>query len=213
MHFDYENKEDRTFYKVTLPIIKAYANSLYRITCHGKENIPKEKRRLIIACNHISFSDPAIIISRFPYSVHFIAKSELFENPLTAFFVRNLNAFPVRRGMGDRSAIKYACDILNDDKILGIFPEGTRIRSAIPDKAKRGVALISRRTGADVLPTSLYIDPKEDVMRPCLTLRFGRVLKNSDLLKNESNLDMVAECIMKEIQGLWGMGHSGNQNS
>ena len=86
------------------------------------------------------------------------------------------------RGLSDRNAIKYACDILNQDKILGIFPEGRRVRSAVPDKAKRGVAFIAKRTGADVLPTSLYLDVREDVFRPKLTLRFGRILKNNELL-------------------------------
>ena len=212
MHFDYENKNDRQFYKFAVPLIKAFANAQFKLNCIGQENIPKEKKRLIIACNHISFADPAVIISFFPYSIHFIAKSELFENPVTAFFVSNLNAFPVRRGLSDRNAIKYACDILNQDKILGIFPEGRRVRSAVPEKGKKGVAFIARRTGADVLPACLYIDPKEDVFRPRITLRFGRVLKNSELFSEGKKLEEVAECIMNNIEKLWECGH-GNSRS
>ena len=213
MHFDYTKKDDRAFYNIALPLIRAYTKSRFKVTCLGSENIPKERQRLIIACNHISFSDPAVIISYFPYPIHFIAKSELFEKWPMAFLVTNLNAFPVRRGMSDRSAVKYACDILNDDKILGIFPEGRRVRSAVPDKGKRGVAFIARRTGADILPVSLYIDPQEDVMRPTLTLRFGRVLNNSELFKDGKDLDSTAEYIMNEIEKLWELGHSGNQSS
>lgn len=207
MYFDYEKKDDRSFYKVAVPFIKAFANAHFKLSCIGKENIPKEKGRLIVACNHISFADPAVIISHFPYSIHFIAKSELFENPITAFFVTNLNAFPVRRGLSDRSAVKYACDILNQDKILGIFPEGRRVRSAVPEKAKRGVAFIARRTGADVLPTCIYMDPKEDVFRQHITLRFGRVLKNAELFGDGQSLDEAAECIMNNIEKLWESGH------
>lgn len=212
MHFDYEKKEDRSFYKIAVPLIKAYANAQFKLNCIGRENIPKEKRRLIVACNHVSFADPAVIISFFPYSIHFIAKSELFENPVTAFFLSNLNAFPVRRGLSDRSAIKYACDILNQDKILGIFPEGRRVRSAIPEKAKKGVAFIAKRTGADVLPACLYIDPKEDVFRPRITMRFGRVLKNSELFSADKSLEEVADYIMNNIENLWECGH-GNSRS
>lgn len=212
MHFDYTKKDDRVLYKISIPAIKAYANANYRITCYGQENIPKKKRRLILACNHISFTDPVVIISNFPYSVHFIAKSELFEKRLMAFLMSNFNAFPVRRGMSDRSAIRYACDILNQDKILGIFPEGRRVRSAIPEKARRGVAFIAKRTGADVLPASLYIDVSEDVFRPKLTLRFGKVLKNTELFRQAQSLDEVSDKIMNEIEKLWGLGHSGNQS-
>ena len=212
MHFDYDKKDDRNFYKIAIPFIKAFANAQFRINCIGQENIPKEKGRLIVACNHISFADPAVIISHFPYSIHFIAKSELFENPVTAFLLSNLNAFPVRRGLSDRSAIKYACDILNQDKILGIFPEGRRVRSAIPEKAKRGVAFIARRTGSDILPASLYVDPKEDVLRQRITLRFGRVLKNSELFSDGQDLDKAADLIMNNIEKLWESGH-GNSRS
>lgn len=212
MHFDYEKKDDRSFYKIAVPLIKAYANAQFKLNCIGRENIPKEKRRLIVACNHVSFADPAVIISFFPYSIHFIAKSELFENPVTAFFLSNLNAFPVRRGLSDRSAIKYACDILNQDKILGIFPEGRRVRSAIPEKAKKGVAFIAKRTGADVLPACLYIDPKEDVFRPRITMRFGRVLKNGELFSADKSLEEVADYIMNNIENLWECGH-GNSRS
>ena len=211
MHFDYSNKQDRNFYKAAIPLIKAYANAHFSISCFGKENIPKEKCRLIIACNHISFADPAVIISRFPYSIHFMAKSELFENPATAFLMRNLNAFPVRRGLSDRDALKYACGILSENKILGIFPEGRRVRSAVPEKAKRGVAFIARRTGSDILPASLYVDPKEDVMRPKLTLRFGRVLRNSELFDGKSDksteLEKVSDYIMETIEKLWEKKH------
>ena len=212
MHFDYNKKNDRNFYKVAVPFIRAFANANFKLNCIGQENIPEEKGRLIIACNHISFADPAVIISFFPYSIHFIAKSELFENPVTAFLLSNLNAFPVRRGLSDRNAIKYACDILNQDKILGICPEGRRVRSAIPEKAKRGVAFIAKRTGADVLPACLYVDPKEDVLRQRLTLRFGRVLKNAELFGDGQDLNEVAECIMNNIEKLWESGH-GNSRS
>ena len=210
MHFDYENKDDRGFYKIAVPLIKAYANAHFSISCYGKDNIPKEKGKLIIACNHISFADPAVIISHFPYSIHFIAKSELFENPLTAFVLSNLNAFPVRRGLSDRDALKYACKILDENKIIGIFPEGRRVRSAVPEKAKRGVAFIARRSGADVLPASLYLDPKEDVFRPKLTLRFGSVLKNSELFDGEDKsqeLLKASEKIMNTIENLWEKKH------
>ncbi len=211
MHFDYSKNHDRNFYKAAVPLIKAYANAHFSISCYGKENIPKEKGKLIIACNHISFADPAVIISHFPYSIHFMAKSELFENSATAFLMRNLNAFPVRRGLSDRDALKYACGILNEDKILGIFPEGRRVRSAVPEKAKRGVAFIARRTGSDILPASLYVDPKEDVMRPKLTLRLGRVLKNSELFSGEYDksleLEKASDYIMETIEKLWEKKH------
>ena len=100
---------------------------------------------------------------------------------------------------------------MSENKILGIFPEGRRVRSAVPEKAKRGVAFIARRTGSDILPASLYVDPKEDVMRPKLTLRFGRVLRNSELFDGKSDksteLEKVSDYIMENIEKLWEKKH------
>ena len=77
----------------------------------------------------------------------------------------------------------------------------------MPEKAKRGVAFIARRSGADVLPTSLYVDPEEDKMRVKITLRFGRVLENSELFKDGRDLENAADLIMNEIEKLWEKKH------
>ena len=207
MHFDYSVNKDRKFYKAAVPAIKLISFAKFKVTCKGKENIPKD-RGFILAANHISFFDPAVIISNIDHTVHFMAKSELFENPALAFIVRNLNAFPVKRGYSDRKALMYAINVVENGGVLGIFPEGRRVRSAIPDSAKTGIAFIAKRTGADVLPVCLYINPMEDVVRPKLTLIFGEVIKNSELdfdseKSSSQKVRYAAEYIMNKITELW----------
>lgn len=206
MYFDYNQKKDKKFYKVALPLIKAFSHFRYNITYKGMENIP-EKGGFIVAANHISFSDPAVIIAAFPHTIHFMAKSELFENPALSLAVRNLNAFPVRRGFSDRKALVYAIEVIQAGGVLGIFPEGRRVRSAVPESAKTGVAFIAKKTGADILPVSLYVDPNEDVMRPKITVTFGKIIKNEELCfdgdKGSSAVRKAADIIMERITDLW----------
>lgn len=214
MYFDYEKNKEHKFYDLALPLVKAYTFLRFDVECFGRENVP-EKGPLILACNHISFSDPAVIVANINRRANFMAKSELFKNPALAFLLRQMNAFPVRRGYSDREALRYAMELLRQGRVLGIFPEGRRIRAAVPTTAKTGVAMIARHTGADVLPLCLYLDPGEDVIRPHIRLRFGEPLSAADLGFHAGNrkeeVSAAAELIMNKITQLWEKEHGNSR--
>ena len=71
-------------------------------------------------------------------------------------------AFAVRRGKGDTSAIDYGVKIIEENHVMAICPEGRRIKDkdGVPQKAKAGVAVIAKATGADVLPVAICCDGK-----------------------------------------------------
>lgn len=208
MYFDYSKsvKEHKLYFPLKY-VAKGLTYVVYRkMTVKGIENIPSEGA-LIIACNHIAFSDPAIIIANCPRTVHFMAKSELFEAPLKAMFLSRMNAFPVRRNHFDRSALKRARDILKKGWILGIFPEGRRVRNSPPTESKNGVAYLARLTGADVLPVCIYRNPDDMSRWHRLVLTYGTVIKNNELIfsgKDKSKeLDNASDIIMSKIKELW----------
>ncbi len=212
MYFDYDEQKDRRVYDISMPLLRALSRVRYDLTVKGCENIPR-KGGLILASNHISFADPAVIVANFPRKIHFMAKSELFIKPHIAMAMRHFNAFPVRRDYSDRRALKYARDIVESGRVLGIFPEGRRVRSAVPDKAKAGVGLLVKLTGADVLPVCLYTDPEDDTLRPRLTVSYGEVISSNKLLSGEKNeVRFASDYIMNEIEKLWGSEY-GNKNS
>lgn len=211
MYFDYNKPQKSSFlYPAGKGVAKFLAPFVYETRCIGKENVPMEGP-LIIAGNHIAFSDPAIVVANCPRTVHYMAKSELFERRLTALFMKSMNAFPVRRNYSDRKSLRYAQDILENGWALGIFPEGRTVKELIPTEAKTGVAYIAKKSGADVLPICLYRDPEDKRVRHGLTLRFGKVIKNeslfqSDKIKSE-DIKKAAEIIMDEIKKLWEEEH------
>lgn len=208
MYFDYSKGVKRhKLYYLGKPTATVLSYIVYKkMTVKGKENIPKDGA-LILACNHIAFSDPAIIVAHFPRTIHFMAKSELFENYFKAAFVRNMNAFPVVRNHSDRNALRYAKDVINKGWVLGIFPEGQRIRKSSPTEAKSGVAYLARITGADVLPVCIYRALDDDGKWHRITLIYGKVIKNTALGfegKNRSEeLGRASELIMDRIKELW----------
>ncbi len=172
----------------------------------GKENIPQEGS-LIIAANHIAFSDPAVIVANCTRTVHFMAKSELFGKWYKALFMRCMNAFPVKRNHFDKSALRYGMKIIKNGWVLGIFPEGRRVRNSSPTKSKNGVAYLARLTGADILPVCIYRAPDDNGTWHSLTLSYGEVIKNSELgfkgKDKSTELANASEIIMNRIKELW----------
>lgn len=143
------------FYNIVKSLAKVILSPFYRIRVYGMENVPSEGR-IIVCANHHSNWDPIFISIAFPRQICWMGKKELFKNKLFAKVLRKLNVFPVDRQGSDLGAIKNALRLLREDKILGIFPEGTRVKSMDLNNAKSGVALLSIKSKADVLP--MYID-------------------------------------------------------
>ncbi len=208
MYFDYskEPTEHKIYFagKYTAKGLSALAYK--SLTVKGKENVPSDGP-LIITSNHIAFSDPAIIVANCPRTVHFMAKSELFENPFKAAFMRNMNAFPVRRNHFDRAAIHRAEKIISNGWVLGVFPEGRRVKNSAPTEGKNGVAYLAGMTGADVLPVCIYRSPSDKSRWHSLVLSYGNVIKNSEFSfegkRRSAELNNASELIMNRIKSLW----------
>ncbi len=116
---------------------------------YGRKNF-KTQGRIIFMCNHKSFFDPVLLDIVQSRKIIFMAKSELFKNKFIAYFLKKLGAFEVRRGEGDLGAIKYAMQVLHREKVLGIFPEGTRSREIT--RLEPGTVMLAFKTNSKILP-------------------------------------------------------------
>ena len=94
---------------------------------------------MLMAANHRSFSDPFMIGCCLGRPLHFVAKVELFDKRWKAWLLLALGAFPIRRGESDEDAMETARVILERGGVVGIFPEGTRVRPGPLGEPKRGV--------------------------------------------------------------------------
>lgn len=210
MKFDFSAPRESRLYDVFRPLAKGFISLRYCVTSFGEENIP-EKGAFILAANHISALDPVMIISRCPRTLHFMAKDELFKNPVFASFLKKMNVFPVKRQTSDKRALEFAKRIISSGWVLGIFPEGSRIKDASPKRAKNGVSYLAAKTKADVLPVSIYKAPGVRKLRPQITIRFGKLIKNSELGFSEEysqqKIRESSEKIMSAITALWALRH------
>lgn len=124
-----------------------------RVKVEGKENFPANGA-VIVAANHVSFWDPVVVAVFIDRKIHYMAKEELFEHVLIARFLRKLQAFPVKRGIPDRRALKIGLDILEEQKVLGIFPEGTRSKTGELSKPQHGIAMLALKGEAPIVPVA-----------------------------------------------------------
>jgi 1-acyl-sn-glycerol-3-phosphate acyltransferase len=134
---------------VMKPAIIAY----FRLRRLGREHIPAGG--VILAANHRSFLDPFAIGCCNPRPIYFVAKRELFKNPLIGWFLNCMGAFPVKRGESDEESVQTALALLERGQAVVIFPEGTRIRSGSLAKPKRGVGRLALQSGAPVVPIAI----------------------------------------------------------
>lgn len=126
-----------------------------RVSVEGLEHVPTSGP-LILAGNHISNADPPFVAGwltpALERPVHWMAKAEALDWPLAGWFMRQNGAFGIQRGAADTEAFRLARTVLEDGRVLGTFPEGTRSPTGALQQAKDGVTLLALRSGAPILP-------------------------------------------------------------
>ena len=174
---------------------------IFRTRIYGQENIPAEGA-VILAANHASNIDPPLMASLIDRPVSYMAKIELFENPIFGAAIRRCHAFPVKRGASDRGAIKAAVNVLKEGRILGLFPEGTRSKTGELQKAEAGVALIAAMTRAPIVPVAILNSHRifsDGRLIPQLRIMYGAPIMFPGDRKSKEELDAFSEEIMAHI--------------
>ena len=142
----------RFHYRLYWEFLRLTERLLFGMRIYGDEKVPRTGG-VIIASNHISYNDPPMVGSTVPRELHFLAKEELFENPVFGALIRWYNAIPVKRATGDVGALRKAVRLLKDGKAMIMFPEGTRSLSGKFLKPKPGVGMIASMADVPVVPT------------------------------------------------------------
>ena len=142
------------FYYVVRAICWLILKIFWRMEIIGIENLP-QSGGLIIASNHVSYLDPAVLAASFNRKIYFLTKKEVFKNNFISFLLKNMNALPIDRGKVDMLAFKKAINILREEKVLGIFPEGTRSSNGELQELKLGTIKIAMKTGVPIFPAGI----------------------------------------------------------
>jgi len=139
------------WYQVARCLCAVFVIICFGFKVYGRQNVPK-KRAFLLLSNHQSYLDPIFCGSLLPMPMCFMARDTLFTNRFFGWLIRSVNAIPIKRGQGDITAMKAILEKLGQGSPVCLFPEGTRTADGRIAAVKPGVALLSRRTKAPVVP-------------------------------------------------------------
>lgn len=128
----------------------------FRGTTRGLANLPKSGGYLV-ATNHASHLDAFIIGCRLPNQATFFARKNLWNTRFVGWWLNTVGVIPVDRdGGSDVAGIKRVLAALKEEKIIIIFPEGTRTLDGALQPPKPGVGLFACRTQVPVVPARIF---------------------------------------------------------
>ncbi|MYL48449.1 1-acyl-sn-glycerol-3-phosphate acyltransferase [Halobacillus litoralis] len=187
-----------TLYKLGKALCSIILYPMYRIKVVGKKNIPA-KGPVIICSNHISNVDPPVVGITSSRNIYFLAKEELFKNPVIGGILKKVHAFPIKRGMRDRNALRKGLDILKEGHALGLFPEGTRQKSGEIGKGLAGAGFFALRSEAAIVPCAI-IGPYKKFKT--LKVVYGEPIDMTEYREQKASAQVVTDRIMEEIRQL-----------
>jgi 1-acyl-sn-glycerol-3-phosphate acyltransferase len=151
------------------------------LTVTGTENIP-DTGPVIMMMNHISALDPGLIMStvmnRFVIPMTKIENTEFLLGKLTIWW---WDAYTVRRGEVDRSALTNSIELLKSGQCILIAPEGTRQKTGLA-RPKEGLTYVATKADAVIVPTAIsgaigWQDKWKHLQRPKIHINYGPAFK------------------------------------
>ena len=118
---------------------------------HWEPSSVPETGPAILACNHVSVLDPLFLVASNRRMISFLVAQEYYDNAWMRRLLEQTYSIPVRRDRRDVSALLQARRLLEDGRVLGIFPEGGINR----DQTQKGVAWLVRESAAPVVPAHI----------------------------------------------------------
>lgn len=166
----------------------------------GKENIP-QLHRYVVTCTHESYNEVIMLgMAIYPNQIHYMAKKELFHNKWFGGFLSSLNAFPVDRENPGPSTLKKPIKLLKENKTVGIFPTGHRMKYDEGSPMKRGAVTIAMMAQAPILPAA-YIGPQkiQGLITGKSIIKFGEPIETKNLPKDMKRNEKL-EYLTKELE-------------
>ncbi|MBM7604446.1 1-acyl-sn-glycerol-3-phosphate acyltransferase [Metabacillus crassostreae] len=187
-----------SLYPFARSVVAGLLKPTYRIKVEGLEHFPKEGA-VLLCTNHISNLDPPVVGVTSPRKVLFMAKAELFNVPVLNGLLKNFGTFPVKRGGGDREALRAGLKVLKEGNVLGLFPEGTRSKNGELGKGLPGAGFFALRSDAAVVPCAI-IGPYKSLKT--LRVVYGKPINMEKYRQEKITPEEMTNIIMSEIGNL-----------
>jgi 1-acyl-sn-glycerol-3-phosphate acyltransferase len=179
---------------------------LARIERYGLDRFPAHGPLLVVG-NHIAAMEVVLMVVYAPWQIEMMGPGDLPPPPAMDAIARLYGYTPVNRGHADRTAMKRALDVLKQGGIVGIFPEGG-IWERGAREAKRGVAWLSHRTGAPILPIGFggiegALNALLRLKRPPLSMNVGQLVPPIQVSAGQSRKERYQQAAQELMQAVY----------
>jgi len=142
-------------YRLLRPPLRHALSRWFDLRVEGLEHLPASGPYLI-AANHHNYLDGVLLGVTVPEPISFLVMPRVWRaTPLHPFFHRNIRSIPIDLERADVGALRRALQILQEGRVVGIFPEGPfSVRGRLEPGLPR-VALLALRSGVPVVPAGI----------------------------------------------------------
>ena len=192
------------FYNCVKAVFTFLSHLFFPVRVHNSDIIPKEGK-LIVCANHLSLMDAFFIMIAVDRPISFLAKDVYASNFILKPFFKMAHAISINADIADISAIKQCFKVLKSGNVLGIFPEGTRIRKGVTAEGKGGTIMMAHRTGAPIVYARIRPSKGKFKFFRKTDVFFGEVITVDQLGVTDGKgdqYDNAAKSLMKLIYSL-----------
>jgi 1-acyl-sn-glycerol-3-phosphate acyltransferase len=188
------------------PFVRRWLRYVMRVICpsygYGVERMPVSGGA-VVAANHFAAVDPPLIGLYSTRTIYYMAKVELLQMPVVGELLRYTGAFAVRRGEGDRDAVRLARWLTREGHVVGMFMEGTRQQSGHPGQVHPGAAMIAMQEGVPIVPCGIDTFGWSMRTRRRCCVVWGEPLSLEHLSRTGKGYREGAALVEEELGRLW----------
>ncbi|MBW2005807.1 MAG: 1-acyl-sn-glycerol-3-phosphate acyltransferase [Deltaproteobacteria bacterium] len=186
--------------KATKTASRIFLSPFFRLETGGTENLP-QKTAFILLPKHQRWVDIPLLSLATPRPLYYVAKDDLFKNPLSNWFIRSLGGIPLnrKRPLESRRSLKAMIEFIKEGEGVVVFPEGTYYRNKMGPAHAGIVRFVLSRFSIPFIPVGMNYSGKG--VRTLVRINFGRAIYSDPSASAGPFLDNV----MKKIAELSGL--------
>lgn len=189
------------FFRILWVLVRGFCRLFFLVKITGEEHVKDNRGGCIVVGNHASYKDPVLLGICVHQKLRFMAKEELFRNPILAWLITRLGAFPITRQGHDTAGVRKAISVVKEGTALMLFPEGKRNKTDTLLPFEKGVAFIAQNAKAQVIPA--YISPRR--IRGRYRVNIGRAMDVAELasgVSKKERLDAITHMLEEAVAAL-----------
>lgn len=192
------------FYNLARSVLRILFKYVWKMQIIGIENIPDDGPFIIVA-NHSSLLDGLVMVAAFDYTLRFFSAAYLFDIPIVGFVLKKIKAIPANtcsKTINSRRTIKDALNVLRNNGILMIFPEGGLYNTGKITSIKSGASFLSVKTKVPILPVTIN-GTKNILPKGSIIPRTGKIIVNVGCIIYPSNdIENMSSLVVNSLNKL-----------